>query len=811
VFSIAENTTAVATLAATDAEAQSLNWSIAAGGDAARFTINAATGALSFATAPDFEIPADTGADNVYNLTVQVSDGSLATTQAIAVTVTNVDETTANTAPAITSANAFSIAENSTAVATLTATDAEAQPLTWSIAADGDAARFTINAATGALSFITAPDFESPADIGADNVYNLTVQVSDGSLVTTQALAVTVTNVDETPANTAPAITSANAFNIAENTTAVATLAATDAEAQALAWSIAAGGDAARFTINASTGALAFVAAPDFENPADIGADNVYNLTVQVSDGSLATTQALAVTVTNVDDTPANTAPAITSANAFSIAENTAAVATLAATDAEGQALAWSIAAGLDGARFTINAATGALAFAARPNFESPTDIGANNVYNLTVQVSDGSMVSTQAIAVTVTDILNDFPGTAGNDTLSGTALDEYFDISAGGNDTVTAAARTDTIFAGAAFTAADRINGGIAADDGVEFDTLILDGNYSAGVVATATTLTNVEVVVVSAGNNYSLTFNDATVNNTTLTVDGSALSAANTLTVNAAAETQAGSSYRLIGGAGNDVFTGGAGGDFFDISLGGNDTVTGGNGDDAIDAGAALTAADRIDGGGGNDSLYLWGDYSGGLVFGPATLVNVEAIFLQAGSSYNLTMNDATLAAGRTLEINGTGLESGDGMTVNASAESSSTATYRFFGGDGNDTFVAGAGNDLLAGGLGADVLTGGRGNDTFDYNQLADGHVNERILNFSKSGTNGVDVMNLHDMLLTFTGFTGTNAFTGGYLQFDTSSGTNTVVRVDSNGGANSFVTLATLVGTLLLQTDTANYVV
>jgi Ca2+-binding RTX toxin-like protein len=265
------------------------------------------------------------------------------------------------------------------------------------------------------------------------------------------------------------------------------------------------------------------------------------------------------------------------------------------------------------------------------------------------------------------------------------------------------------------------------------------------------------------------------------------------------------------MIGGAGNDVFTGGAGSDFFDISLGGNDTVNGANGDDTIDAGAALTAADRVDGGTGNDALYLWGDYSGGLVFGPTTLVNVETIFLQAGTSYNLTMNDATLAAGRTLEINGTALETGNNMNVNASAETGTTSIYRFIGGDGNDTFVGGAGNDLLAGGVGADVLRGGRGNDTFDYNGLADGDANERILDFSKSGTNGVDVLNLRDMLLTFTGYTGTNAFTGGYLQFDTSSGTNTVVRVDSNGGANSFVPLVTLVGTLLLQTDTTNYVV
>ncbi|MFL6674307.1 MAG: cadherin domain-containing protein [Massilia sp.] len=797
-FSVAENTTAVTTAIATDPEGQPLTWSLVTGADAARFAIDATTGALAFVTAPDFKNPTDIGADNVYNLTVQVSDGSLVATQAIAVAVTQVS---VNTAPVITSGAALSVAENTTAVATATAADAEAQPLSWSIVPGSDAARFTVNAATGALSFVTAPDFEHPLDAGADNIYNLTLQVSDGSLASTQAVAVTVTNVNE-----APLITSGAAFSVAENTTAVTTAAATDPDGQPLTWSIAAGGDGARFAINATTGALSFVTAPDFENPTDIGANNVYNLTLQASDGGLASTRAIAVTVTNV-----NEPPVITSGAAFSIAENNTAVGTASATDPNGQPLTWSIVPGIDGARFAINASTGALSFIAAPNFENPLDVGANNVYNLTLQVSDGSLSSTQALVVTVTDIPNDFTGTAGNDTLTGTAADEWFDISSRGNDTVAAGAGSDTIFARAAFNAADRIDGGSPVDDNVEFDTLILDGNYAAGVVFNATTLTNVESLVLTAGNSYSLTLNDATANNATVSVDGSQLSAANTMTINAAAETQAGSSYRIIGGAGNDVLTAGAGLDLFDISLGGVDTVAAGAGDDTIDAGAALTAADRIDGGAGTDIAYLSGDYSGGLVFGATTITNVEVLVLQAGNSYNLTMNNANVVTGRALEINGAGLIAGNNMAVNASAETEAGATYRLVGGDGNDTLAGGAGNDLLVGGRGADRLAGGLGNDTFDYNRLADGSVNERILDFSKSGANGIDVLNLHDLLLTFTGYNGTNAFTGGYLSFDTSSGVDTVVRVDSTGGANSFVALVTLVGTVLLQTDTPNFVV
>jgi Ca2+-binding RTX toxin-like protein len=521
----------------------------------------------------------------------------------------------------------------------------------------------------------------------------------------------------------------------------------------------------------------------------------------------LANSAALTPAASDFLGVAANTAPVINTAAAFSIPENTTTVATLAATDAEGQTLTWSLVAGGDASRFTINATTGALAFAAAPDFETPLDVGANNVYNLTVQVSDGSLATTQAIAVTVTNVVIE-PGS--DDTYTGTAGDDSFDISGFGNDTVNALAGNDTIFAGSAFNAADRIDGGSASDDSTQTDTLVLDGDYSAGVVLGATTLTNVESIILRTGNSYNLTFNDATANNATVSIDGSALAAANTLTLNAAAETQAGASYRMVGGAGNDLFTGGASADFFDLKLGGNDTVAAGTGDDSIDAGAALTALDRIDGGAGTDFLYLSGNYSAGLVFGATTLTNVEVMILQAGNSYNLTMNNAMLAAGQTLEINGLGLSAANGMNINASAETDATASYRFRGGKGSDVFVGGAGNDTFIGGAGADTLTGGNGNDSFLYRAANEGGAGERITDFSKSGARGADVLNLHDMLLTFAGYNGSNAFTGGYLQFDTSNGVDTVVRIDTNGGANSFTTLVTLTGVLLLQTDTPNFV-
>ena len=48
--------------------------------------------------------------------------------------------------------------------------------------------------------------------------------------------------------------------------------------------------------------------------------------------------------------------------------------------------------------------------FASAPDFETPTDAGANNVYNVQVQVSDGTNTDTQDIAVTVTNLNDNAP-----------------------------------------------------------------------------------------------------------------------------------------------------------------------------------------------------------------------------------------------------------------------------------------------------------------------------------------------------------------------------------------------------------------
>ncbi|MES2939032.1 MAG: cadherin domain-containing protein [Pseudomonadota bacterium] len=576
---VSENTAAVTTVTATDPEGNSLAYSIAGGADSALFTINASTGALSFISAPNFESPADGGADNVYDVTVQVSDGTLADTQAIAVTVSN-----ANEAPVISSNGggataAVTIAENTTAVATVAASDVDGNSVAYSITGGADSALFTINASTGALSFISAPNFESPTDGGANNVYDVIVQASDGTLADTQAIAVTVSNANEAPVITSGGGGTSAVIGMIENSTAAGTIAATDPDGNSVTYSITGGPDAALFTINPTTGALSFATAPNYEAPADTGADNTYTLTVQASDGTLTDSQALAITVSNQNEAPVITSNSGGATAAVTIAENTSSVTTVAATDVDGNTVAYSISGGADSAKFTINASTGALSFITAPDFESPTDAGANNIYDVTVQASDGTLTDTQDIAVTVSNAAE-----------GPTALGDTLYYSAASAATAVTVPRTG------------------------------LFSNDSGSTAKSTWSLTNITntggggTATLSSGDISLTGFDTVTADTFTYqAVDAGGTSASATVTVLRVA------TANITGSSGSDIIVGGNTAAAL-AGSGGNDFILGGTGNDTLTGG---TGADDLTGGVGADR-YAFAENSDGV--GP-TAVNYAA----------------------------------------------------------------------------------------------------------------------------------------------------------------------------------------
>ena len=306
-ISVPENTTPVTTVTATDPENGAVTYSITGGADAAKFSINPTTGALTFITPPDFENPTDAGSNNVYDVQVTATDPSNATdVQNIAVTVTDVNEPPTITSNGGGASANIPVPENTTAVTTVTATDPENLYGTpkFSITGGADAAKFTIDPNTGALSFLSAPDFETPTDANLDNNYEVQVTVTDaGNLTDVQNITVPVTDVNEPPVITSNGGGPTASVSVPENTTPVTTATSTDPENGTVTYSITGGPDGGMFNIDPMTGALSFIVPKDFENPTDVGTDNVYNVQITATDPNGGTdVQDIAVTVTDVNE-----------------------------------------------------------------------------------------------------------------------------------------------------------------------------------------------------------------------------------------------------------------------------------------------------------------------------------------------------------------------------------------------------------------------------------------------------------------------------------------------------------------------------
>ncbi|MCX8520163.1 MAG: Ig-like domain-containing protein, partial [Rhodoferax sp.] len=184
-------------------DTQAISYSLKAStGDAAAFSINSSTGAVTLTGSPDFE------ARPSYNFTVVATDAAgNAAEQVVTLAVNNVDDT----APTFTSgatATATAVAENtatSTVVYTASATDTDfiapntASSVTYSLKANtGDVADFNINSSTGAVTFKASPNYES-----GKTSYRLTVIATDAAgNAAEQVVSLPVTDVNEPPVNT---------------------------------------------------------------------------------------------------------------------------------------------------------------------------------------------------------------------------------------------------------------------------------------------------------------------------------------------------------------------------------------------------------------------------------------------------------------------------------------------------------------------------------------------------------------------------------------------------------------------------------
>ena len=404
---VMENSIAIATIEAADEDRNtSLTYSLvdsAGAQDENLLIIDSASGAIAFLVASNFEAPLDLNSDNTINFSVLVSDGALSAQADYSFAVINENES-----PVISTTSIADQAEGVTSVMTIAASDPDAgTTLLYSlVASEGlkDEGLLSIDSSSGAIAFVSAPNFEVPGDVGANNTIEFSVKVSDGSLSSTQDFSFAITNVNEAP------VLSAATFSIAEQSTAVGTISASDPDGStSLTYSLASGSDAiddGLLSINSSTGVVSFLAAPNYESPGDQGLNNVYNFTVNVSDGSIVTSKAYSVSVGNV-----NEAPVFSIASAQNILENSGSTIVVTASDPDTSSLTYSLS-GSDASKFSISS-NGVLSFVSTPDYEAPSDYGSNNVFDLSVSVTDGAYSSSVTLVITLTDDVSDNFGIA--------------------------------------------------------------------------------------------------------------------------------------------------------------------------------------------------------------------------------------------------------------------------------------------------------------------------------------------------------------------------------------------------------------
>ncbi len=149
------------------------------------------------------------------------------------------------------------------------------------------------------------PSFAVPVRGAADAEFAFSVTVHDAEATSGRATATVTHRLPGFAGTAAPVVSGPVLHAVVEGDTAVATLAATDADtaAERLSWRLSGGSDASHFALGGS-GSLSFVSAKDYEAPDDADGDGTYAVSVEVSDGLRSGSASLSVALVNRNEAP---------------------------------------------------------------------------------------------------------------------------------------------------------------------------------------------------------------------------------------------------------------------------------------------------------------------------------------------------------------------------------------------------------------------------------------------------------------------------------------------------------------------------
>jgi large repetitive protein len=348
-------------------------------------TFNTTTGQFSGTPPLDFH--------GIINLKVTATDaGNLSVSSPFMLTVTPV-----NDVPIAPTAQSITTNEDvATAAIAIGATDADHDPLSYSIKAGAGPSLGTVtfNPAAGTFTYTPASNANGPD--------NFTILVTDGqSAAIEQVVSVVVNPINDVPVTAATGSTTGD-----EDTTLTGTVIATDADGDALIFAIA--NSVPGSTVHGVTAIDAVTGAYTYTPDANFHGSDTFTVTVSDGHGGTAA-QVVTVNVNSVED-----APVADATQAIDVIEDTPTVFTgIGALDGDGDTLTYSIKPG-------AGPALGTVTFDQRDDsFSYAPALNANGVDSFTILISDGHSAPIEQVVLVTIAPANDAPVTAATSSVS--------------------------------------------------------------------------------------------------------------------------------------------------------------------------------------------------------------------------------------------------------------------------------------------------------------------------------------------------------------------------------------------------------
>ncbi len=332
--------------------------------------VDSGNGAGSFVFIPDYTQA------GTYDVTLIASDGSLADSEVVQITVNHI-----NLPPVLDSIGSHTVIEGDTLEFRVHASDPDLDSLTLD-ALDVPVNAVFVDSGNGAGSFFFTPDFTQ------SGTHFVTFISSDSSLADSEVVQITVVEFG----NIAPELDSIGSQTVVEGGTLEFSIHGTDTDGDSIILDTLNVPSNATF-VDSGNGAGSFVFTPDFTQ------SGVYDVTFMASDGSLSDSEVVEITVTEFG----NHAPELDSIGSQTVVEGGTLEFRIHATDIDADSIMLSALDIPTNATF-VDSGNGAGSFTFVPEYNQA------GVYPVTFVSSDGSLADSEVVQITVTEFGNIAP-----------------------------------------------------------------------------------------------------------------------------------------------------------------------------------------------------------------------------------------------------------------------------------------------------------------------------------------------------------------------------------------------------------------